>query len=131
MPLDGPQQCIELMTGVVYPYSSSYIQCLELAIDDSILQNDLAAAIDFALILLPICRRFAKESPACVGLVLRLSRLYEELGNMQQSEKLLNEAQVIAYSDSALLSRVLGHTKKFNITSKYLAQSSANNINSK
>jgi len=93
MPLDGPQQCIELMTGVVYPYSSSYIQCLELAIDDSILQNNLAAAIDFALILLPICRRFAKESPACVGLVLRLSRLYEELGNMQQSEKLLNEAQ--------------------------------------
>jgi hypothetical protein len=80
IPLDAPQECLELMTGIVYPYSTVYIKCLELAIDDYILQNNLRHAAEACHSLLKTCRRFARHSSACVKLIVRSARLHEELG---------------------------------------------------
>ncbi|XP_023344399.1 histone-lysine N-methyltransferase SMYD3 [Eurytemora carolleeae] len=116
IPMDGPQQCIELMTGIVYPYCESYIRCLELAVDNSLLQNNLQMAAEYGESLLSVCRRFCRGSSACIQLVLRLALLYKELGNLEKGMKLLEQAQVHAYSDTQLSFQVLNTIQLYHAT---------------
>jgi hypothetical protein len=114
IPLDAPQECLQLMTGIVYPYSTVYIKCLELAVDDYIFQNNLRLAADACRSLLKTCRRFARHSSECVKLIMRTARLHEELGEWEQAAEFMKQAQVEAYLDSLLLEDVMRKTKEFN-----------------
>jgi len=84
IPCDAPMECLELMTGVVYPYCLSYIRVLELAIDDCLLQNKLQAALGYAGDLLSIGCRHAGQSAACVQLRARIARITEFLNDKKQ-----------------------------------------------
>ena len=107
IPADAALQCMELMTGLFYPYDLTYIATCSMAMTDCLLQNRLCQALEFADILHGIVKKFAKSSPAHVELVQRIMKIQAELGNKSELDITAQSGLVDFYNDTELCTQIL------------------------
>ena len=107
IPADAAPQCMELMTGLFYPYDLTYIATCSMAMTDCLLQNRLCQALEFAEILHGIVKKFAKSSPAHVELVQRIMKIQAELGNKSELDITAQSGLVDFYNDTELCTQIL------------------------
>ena len=107
IPVDAAPQCMELMTGLFYPYDLTYIGACALAMTDCLLQNSLVQAVEFGEILLGVIKKIAKATPAHVELVERIMRIHAEMGNKKDLDHLVQSGLVDSYNDTSLCTKIL------------------------
>ena len=107
IPADAAPQCMELMTGLFYPYDLTYIAVCSRAMTDCLLQNRMVQALEFANILQGVLRKFVKGSPAHVELIQRIMRILSELGRKSELDTLVQTALVDTYNNTELCTNIL------------------------
>ena len=120
IPADSAPQCMELMTGLFYPYDLTYIGACVLAMKDCLLQNSLVQAIEFGEILLGVLKKFAKATPAHVELIQRTMRIHAEMGNKKELDNIVQSGLVDNYNDTSLCTKIL--KTRDNLYSEYFIQ---------
>ena len=115
IPADAATQCMELMTGLFYPYDLTYVTICGLAMTDCLLQNKLTEALEFGEILLVVLKKFAKGTPAHIELLLRIMRIQAERGKKNEIDLLVQGGLVDAYNNTELCTKLLKVRDKLNL----------------